>query len=221
MKTEKTIFVAIAVGFLAVTLGLSFAKDSKLFGVLFFVELLVAIAFYLLRYGGLVEFRIEALSAKAEFIREKASEAESLVNEIQQVRDKILRIDAQLAETMKLAEPPALFYSDHTVEKVDNGLLARVKLGRSKDVPMAPILVRIVIPDESPATILSFRPSQSVGMFVGGEDQSLKDHLKIRRFQFQPLGGVVPLLLDITVSASTQLRLEANHGFEPVNLQIG
>ena len=220
MKSEKIVFLIVAVVFLAATLGFALAKDSTVGATLFVVELLIVLAFFLFRHGNLGVFRIEALSAKAEFIRATASEAETLLSDIREVRDRVLVLDKEVAKTAELAAPPTLALDHIEARDDDKGLSIVIRLKRSKPQPMGPIVVAVAIPDDSPAKIISFKPSKCVGAFIGGEDDNHKNNPKISVFQFHPLAGVVPLALDLTLSGPTQLRIEANHGFQAVNIEV-
>jgi len=85
---EKAIFLIIALAVLGVEITLIYNKPSIVLGAIFFVSLVGFVAFYLFQYGGLQIFSVEALSAKAKFIKEKAQEAKEDSEAIKELKRK-------------------------------------------------------------------------------------------------------------------------------------
>jgi len=74
---ERAAFLLITVPFMGVTLWLTHKGNPAVFGTLFFVEIVVAAAIYLFRFGRLREFSLEAFSAKAKFVNDTAEKVKS------------------------------------------------------------------------------------------------------------------------------------------------
>lgn len=84
---------------MGVTLFISYQKDTTLAGVMFIATLLIGSAFYLFQFGSLSEFTLEALSAKASFIRQKAGEVE---RDFEQIKSHKVQSEEAAAEIEKL-----------------------------------------------------------------------------------------------------------------------
>jgi len=83
---ERKIFLGIFLCMEAVLLFLIYRTQSALLGTLFFAVLVVAAGFYLLQFGTLSSFTVEALTAKASFIKEKVEQAQEDSEAIRRLR---------------------------------------------------------------------------------------------------------------------------------------
>lgn len=89
---------------------------SVLLGVLFVAELFVAAGFYLLQFGPLSSFTVEAASARASFIKEKAEQAKEDSETIRQLRDQTQRTAEDIStvlENLRRAEKEIETLKDH------------------------------------------------------------------------------------------------------------
>ena len=100
-KSEKFLFLIVALGLLGLTLFFTYQTNSGLFGTIFCVVLLMAAAFYLFQFGSLSEFTLEALSAKASFIRRKAREAEQDADLIKSLKEQSEKATTEFRDDLK------------------------------------------------------------------------------------------------------------------------
>ncbi len=89
---EKTIFLIGFAILLGVALFMAYYTNSILAGSIFFVIVVVGAAFYLFQFGSLSEFKLEALSAKASFVRQKVGEVEKDAEQI-----RLLKVQSEQA----------------------------------------------------------------------------------------------------------------------------
>lgn len=107
--------MVVALSLLTFTLYAAYTKDSAMFATLFVCVLLVSAAFYLFQFGTLQKFSISALSANAEFVREKATEAKETIELI-----KVQKLTAEQTAKEILEMKAALGMRIQEVEEIAN-----------------------------------------------------------------------------------------------------
>lgn len=219
MRYEKAIFLLVAIALLAVTLTFAIATDSAVIGTLFIASMLILLGYYLLRFGNLGVFRIEALSAKAEFIQQKASEAESLVTDIESVRDRVVELEQEVAKARELAAPPTLGFDGATITKDGDGFIVQVRVKRSKEEPIGQIVFGAFTAEGSPAKVTKFRAAKCVGVNVVSNVKW--DNIpEAKGIAISPMNPTAPLAFDVSVSGPTDLHFQGNHGFKSVIIRV-
>lgn len=99
LPIEKIVFVLLAVYLLYGFFDQIKKENRKTFAALFCFSLVCVMAFYLFEFSNLAEFSVQGLSAKAQFIRDKATQAEEDSQEIIKLKAESVANASQIAET--------------------------------------------------------------------------------------------------------------------------
>ena len=240
-SVREAIFLGFSTILLGVLLYMSYKSNQKRFPAMFCTALLSLLAFYLFQYGNLGSFRLKALSAEANFIRQTkqevqqdASEVSSMKlklegllaaseashKEIEEAKVRILTLEKGLAETSRLAGPPVLTLARSTFTTIDAGYLAELRFMPSKNEPLGIVVFVVSVIDQSESRIIDFWPSTKAGGFSSGDDSKrIAEDGRQARLAYALLSPGGPIV-DLKVSSNCKVRISGNYISDPIELSI-
>lgn len=229
---REVIFFLFTAFILGVLILMSIKSERNIFPIMFFVALLVLSAFYLFQFGPLASFSIKALSAEANFIREKkrevAQDAEAIEaikrqveellsesrksqQEIETTKNEIIALQKELARTTQLALPPTLILTGRNTEKISSGYKLSIQFTPSKNVPLGVINFKASVVQPSDVRILDFFPSLAGGAFSTGPDsKKIKEDGKQASLTYSLISVGNPTF-ELTISGICEVVIEGNY----------
>jgi hypothetical protein len=227
---QEIIFLIVSISILGVLIWLSYKSHLKRFPTMFAVTLLCVVAYYLFQYGNLSSFSLKALSAEANFVREKKQEVakdakaveairakvEELLLDSQKSQAEILAINKQIEATAALAIPPTLTLTGKDTEVLTSGYKITLQFTPSKNEPLGSIVFVASIDDHSGAKILNFWPSIKGGAFSSGDDsKKISADGKSAQLSYSLISMGRPTF-DLTLTKKARIRIEGNYFKNPI-----
>ncbi len=185
---------------------------EKTTGITLGAVLLILSAFYLFQFGKLSSFSLEALSAKAQFIRNTADEVRADSKEIREAAERILALEQRLKEIAEVAAPPVLNFTASECTNINGTCTAVLRFTPSKNEPLGMIVFGATISGESDARITDLWPD-APPYLTGDDSKQIADDGKAARLVYQKM-SVGEVAVRLKTSAPATVTIDGNHGVE-------
>ncbi len=216
---------------MAFLLIFGYRSKDKYVTIMYISTLFALLAFYLFQFGNLQTFSFKALSAEANFIRDKKSEVQQDAAEIQKikqqmtafllqskanreesekVRQHILTLENEIVRTSKLAALPTIALFKKEFQKDKATIVSKLIFKPSKNVPLGVLTFKATVINGD-SRILSFIPDVEAHAYSFDEkkDVFISPDGRNASISFSIIGTANPTLL-LTVTGNTSVSISGN-----------